>query len=104
MAKVIDVEVKREGTVVATIAVSQYETIAEAIESLGEDKCLNDLNRQLKTDASNRARVAAAEQSVESQIARIARGAKKGTVSKSDAKAQLAALLSQLAGDDDAAE
>lgn len=101
--KVLSVEVKREGNVVATIDVPQYETLAEAIEASNETDVLSDYNRQVKTDLSNRARVAAAEQSIESQIARIARASKKGNVSKSDAKAQLAALLAQLTGDDDEA-
>lgn len=97
--KVITVDVKREGNVVASIEVPQYESLAEAIEASNESDVLSDYNRQVKTDASNRARVAAAEQSLESQIARIARKSKKGELSKSDAKAQIADLLAQL-GDD----
>lgn len=99
--KTLAVEVKREGNLVATIDVPQYESIEEAIAASDEASVLGDYNRQVKTDMSNRARVAAAEQSIESQIARIARASKKGNVSKSDAKAQLAALLAQLTGDDD---
>lgn len=97
--QIIEVPVKREGEVVATVSVEQYESIAEAIDRLGEDKVLADLNRQVKTDAANRARVAAAEQSVESQMARIVRASKKGAIAKGDAKAQLAALLAQLGED-----
>jgi hypothetical protein len=99
------VEVKREKQVVATIEVPQFESIDEAVQhftpadgdaTAGESAVLKLINRQHKTDLSNRERVANAEQSTESKAIRVLRGIKKGDVSKDAALAQLQAMIAEL--------
>lgn len=88
--KVETVQVKSGGEVVDTVDVEQFDSIAEAIESLGESTVLGLVNRMHKTDASNRARVAAIDSSKANAMARIGRRLDK--LSPAELKAKLAEL------------
>ena len=56
MSQITEVEVKLKGAVVATVEVTKYENIEEALADLGDAKCLDLLNRQNKADTANKAR------------------------------------------------
>lgn len=83
------VPVKSGGEVVDTIEVEQFDSIDEATEALGANKLLELVNRMHRTDASNRARVAAIDNSKANALARI--GRKLDKLSPAELKAQLAA-------------
>jgi hypothetical protein len=85
-----NVPVKSGGEVVADVEVEQFDSIDEATETLGGAKVLELVNRMHKTDASNRARVAAIDSSKANAMARI--GRKLDKLSPAELKAQLAAL------------
>lgn len=69
----VNVEVKSGGEVVDTVEVEQFDSLDEATEVLGAAKVLELVNRMHKTDASNRARVAAIDNSKANALARIGR-------------------------------
>ena len=51
-------DVKSKGTVVDSIVVTQYDTVAEAVKLLTEKKCLDMINKVISDTASNMARTA----------------------------------------------
>lgn len=92
----INVEVKKEGKVIATIPVDKFDTLAEASEKLGgESELLAAVNRQHRNDLCNRARMQ--DLSPAKQIARITRQVKKGECSKAEAADRIQKLLPLLA-------
>ncbi len=62
--KTEDVEVKMKGQVVATVTVPTYETLEEVLDALEEAQVLNLVNRQNKSDITNKARADKREKSV----------------------------------------
>ena len=92
------VEVKVDGEVVGTAEVPSYDSIDEAIQDLEAAKVLKLVNRSVKADVCNKVRMAHLNDTPERKIARIAREAKKGTIDKATAAAQIQAIAAQMAG------
>jgi negative regulator of sigma E activity len=90
-----DVKVNKE--VVGQATCSKYNSVEEATSSIPADKLLKLINRSVKSEASNKVRLSFMGETPERAIARIARAAKKGEISKSDAAAQIQALAAKLA-------
>jgi hypothetical protein len=51
--KEVQKDVKYQSKVVATIPVPEYDTVAEAVELLGEEKTLKCINKQVSADKMN---------------------------------------------------
>ena len=96
MAKVSKVEVKVNDKVIGEVEVTEFDNVQEAVTALTEKRALKMLNARLRSEITNKARMAYLQDSPEKQIARIARAAKKGDLSKDEAAKKISALLPQL--------
>lgn len=96
MAKLENVEVKVDGKVIGIAEVKSFDSVEEAVTELGNDKCLKLINAKTKSDTTNLVRMKHLQDTPENQMGRLLRAAKKGTVTKEDAKAKIADLLAQL--------
>lgn len=67
-------EVRSKGEVVDTVQVTQFENIPEAVKELGEEKCLESINKTVSDAACNAARAAKVRPtSPQAQLARMAK-------------------------------
>lgn len=72
--KQVEKEVKSKGKVLSTIRVPQYETIKEASDAQGAEKCLNMINKAVSDAATNAERTAKTRgTSPNAQLARMAK-------------------------------
>ncbi len=53
MAKKKEFEVKSKGETIGNVTVDEYESMAEAVKALGDERCLGLINRQNKQDTTN---------------------------------------------------
>jgi len=88
-----NVEVKAGGKTIATIDVEVFDSIEEAVESLGDADVLSMINRQRQSNLCNRVRARSAADSPAKQISALARAAKRGEIPQSEAKRKIEELL-----------
>ena len=87
--KKITVEVKSKGEIVDTVDVQRYENTMEAVKAIGEEKCLDAINKVVSDGITNAARAAKVRPtSPQAQLARMAKDNPK-------AKAEIEELLAK---------